>query len=248
MKTLLKRGPLTRAFTLIELLVVIAIIAILAAILFPVFAQAKQAAKQTGDVSGLRQVGTSWQIYLSDFDDVHPPLYYVGESTGTPSNFGLNRWPWLLQPYVKSFDLFFSPADAAGQAFNSTRAKDPNWGYLFGLGPSWGYNQQAFSPEDLNTGEFRPINATSVSNPSNTLLLASSYWGTNATSPKYGYYRLYPPAEWAGSPPVNGLSYGHVWPRFRNTHVSVLYPDNHVKVVHLNEVRKPELWNATQSE
>src|ERR1700716_4080994 len=62
-----------RAFTLIELLVVIAIIAILAAILFPVFAQAKLAAKKTSDLSNLKQIGLGTKIYLSDYDDTLYP-------------------------------------------------------------------------------------------------------------------------------------------------------------------------------
>src|SRR5688572_31305139 len=61
-----------RAFTLIELLVVIAIIAILAAILFPVFAQAKAAAKKTADLSNIKQITTASHIYLSDYDDILP--------------------------------------------------------------------------------------------------------------------------------------------------------------------------------
>lgn len=60
------------AFTLIELLVVIAIIAILAAILFPVFAQAKEAAKKTAGLSQLKQIGTAVQVYIADYDDNYP--------------------------------------------------------------------------------------------------------------------------------------------------------------------------------
>ena len=69
---------LKRAFTLIELLVVIAIIAILAAILFPVFAQAKSAAKKTQDLSQMKQLGTAVQIYAGDNDDTLPLAYAVG--------------------------------------------------------------------------------------------------------------------------------------------------------------------------
>src|SRR4051812_29791637 len=69
-----------RAFTLIELLVVIAIIAILAAILFPVFAQAKQAAKKTQTLSNLKQMGTAVAIYLTDADDNFPMAHSISAS------------------------------------------------------------------------------------------------------------------------------------------------------------------------
>jgi len=99
-----------RAFTLIELLVVIAIIAILAAILFPVFAQAKLAAKKTQALSNTKQLGTSLQIYLGDSDDTYP--YAFGSSNWT----GQDLWCQRVQPYCKSIAIFGSPADSqAGQ-------------------------------------------------------------------------------------------------------------------------------------
>lgn len=75
--------PRKSAFTLIELLVVIAIIAILAAILFPVFAQAKEAAKKTKTLAEAKQVGTAMQVYLSDHDDTFPIMHPVDPATRT---------------------------------------------------------------------------------------------------------------------------------------------------------------------
>lgn len=88
-----------KAFTLIELLVVIAIIAILAAILFPVFAQAKAAAKKTQALSNAKQLGTASFLYMSDWDD------------------WVNRKWWDMHvdllPYAKSIDIFLDPASSA---------------------------------------------------------------------------------------------------------------------------------------
>lgn len=95
-----------RAFTLIELLVVIAIIAILAAILFPVFAQAKQAAKKTQDLSNIKQIATAIHMYCADNDDTTPTIN--GRRGGNPAPYDVDYYVALM-PYVKSFDLFLSP-------------------------------------------------------------------------------------------------------------------------------------------
>ncbi len=102
-----------RAFTLIELLVVIAIIAILAAILFPVFARAKQAAKNTQELSQARQIGLALAMYLSDNDDTMPIFYAYNSAppAGQPGHKGVEV---LLFPYLKSTGVFKSPNDQGG--------------------------------------------------------------------------------------------------------------------------------------
>src|ERR1700677_4752282 len=100
-----------KAFTLIELLVVIAIIAILAAILFPVFAQAKEAAKKTACLSNNKQMGLGLYLYLNDYDDNLPMANYPNNPDNVPSAFSYRaggatgyvaeNWADLLQPYVK---------------------------------------------------------------------------------------------------------------------------------------------------
>lgn len=96
-----------RAFTLIELLVVIAIIAILAAILFPVFAQAKTAAKVTASLSGLKQVTLGLQMYSTDADDVTVPEYGYGTQAEPDPYKNGNTWVGRIYPYVKNRSLFF---------------------------------------------------------------------------------------------------------------------------------------------
>ncbi|HWD39649.1 MAG TPA: prepilin-type N-terminal cleavage/methylation domain-containing protein [Fimbriimonas sp.] len=102
------------AFTLIELLVVIAIIAILAAILFPVFAQAKFAAKKTVDLSNAKQIGLAVKLYLNDYDDTMP-IFYAYNSDPTIYNPPVHHGTEvLLLPYTKNQDLFRSPLDNGG--------------------------------------------------------------------------------------------------------------------------------------
>jgi prepilin-type N-terminal cleavage/methylation domain-containing protein len=103
------------AFTLIELLVVIAIIAILAAILFPVFAQAKLAAKKTQSLSNVKQLGTSMAIYLSDADDYFPQSEYG--STATQPHI---TWAAVMHPYVKNGDMGIVPGGTVPQSFGNS--------------------------------------------------------------------------------------------------------------------------------
>src|SRR5213593_451726 len=97
----------TRGFTLIELLVVIAIIAILAAILFPVFAQAREKARQTQCLSNIKQLALSIKMYSQDYDETKPPCFIWDYPGGKANQY---TWRGLVAPYVKNRDIFICPS------------------------------------------------------------------------------------------------------------------------------------------
>ncbi len=102
-----------KAFTLIELLVVIAIIAILAAILFPVFARARENARRTSCMSNLRQMGLAAMQYVQDYDEFYPPNLIATDEPapdGDSWNNGYWYWPQMLYPYHKSTQVFYCPS------------------------------------------------------------------------------------------------------------------------------------------
>lgn len=168
-----------KAFTLIELLVVIAIIAILAAILFPVFAQAKLAAKKTKSLSNVKQLSTAYQIYLNDSDDL---------TVSIPGNVG--EWWVPLLPYFKSIDLIYSDErnDVENNAFRRSfgARKLSAYGYNWGpygwrggglLGQQQRLDSAIFGTSNVNIG----ISATSVTNPAGVYVYGDTYDTPRAT-------------------------------------------------------------------
>jgi prepilin-type N-terminal cleavage/methylation domain-containing protein/prepilin-type processing-associated H-X9-DG protein len=119
-----------KAFTLIELLVVIAIIAILAAILFPVFAQAREKARAIACLSNCRQIATGFMMYAPDYDET----FCMTRSTTTLCNNGtfFNPWSMNIQPYLKNFNVMSCPSDFTTN--NSTTL--PKRSYVMVCGPN----------------------------------------------------------------------------------------------------------------
>jgi len=175
-----------RGFTLIELLVVIAIIALLAALLFPVFARAKLAAKGAGCVSNLSQIGKSMLLYMNDYDDlfpnaiddsdrVHPeqwdafPLFEAQISH-------LPTMQVALQPYVKSKEVFHCPADTG------TQLLDDHFPLTFSGSPS---DYATFGSSYLYRTEitFRLESQTSLQVPAsiNVYFDAAGHWHSGAS-------------------------------------------------------------------
>jgi len=121
-----KRSRTASGFTLIELLVVIAIIAILAAILFPVFAQAREKARQTSCLSNTKQIGLGLTMYVQDADEMFPTAYYYKDNAGQPG--GYFHWTALIMPYVKNESMYVCPSDRDGGQLPTSDKDGPDNG------------------------------------------------------------------------------------------------------------------------
>ncbi|MBQ0105060.1 MAG: DUF1559 domain-containing protein [Armatimonadetes bacterium] len=115
-----------KGFTLIELLVVIAIIAILAAILFPVFAPAREKARQSSCLSNTKQIGTALQLYVDDYDETFPNMCPWGhtwdvDDNGTMTQAKMNTVVGALWPYIKNGGIFCCPSAKKDGSKTSTR-------------------------------------------------------------------------------------------------------------------------------
>jgi prepilin-type N-terminal cleavage/methylation domain-containing protein len=119
-----------RAFTLIELLVVIAIIAILAAILFPVFAQTKEAAKKTSSIAQMRQLAAAVMMYAGDYDDYFPP---ASMRTTDPSIDPV-IWPQITDAYIKNKDLLVAPGSDGTPSMSWGERRTQSIGYTDATG------------------------------------------------------------------------------------------------------------------
>jgi prepilin-type N-terminal cleavage/methylation domain-containing protein/prepilin-type processing-associated H-X9-DG protein len=141
-----------KAFTLIELLVVIAIIAILAAILFPVFAQAKLAAKKTASLSNIKQLDLAAQMYAGDYDDILVPaaissdLLFSWAAGNDGPYVGVNAGGEIVNSY--GFDYMLMPYEKNGDASNAKSAigMDFDPGDKTGATHSWGFGGYTNSP------------------------------------------------------------------------------------------------------
>ncbi len=182
-----------RGFTLIELLVVIAIIAILAAILFPVFAQAKAAAKITTSISGLKQVTLALQMYSNDYDDTAVTYYgYIDNPVnGDTDVYHYNTtWAGLTYPYTKSQPIYFDKTISEINNFN-TFYQDPYYsGSTYTYAWSWitsfsinrdGYSVQLYNGSSCtNYGSYQPTQRvlTAIDSPADRLAVTPTRYGS----------------------------------------------------------------------
>lgn len=167
-----------KAFTLIELLVVIAIIAILAAILFPVFAQAKLAAKKASSVSNTKQLTLGTIIYSNDADDIFPYANPIQNPTTLQWEDTLGWWGpgWAFksQPYIKNVGIFVAPGD---QATTSGAWKRPAMSYAINayIDNFWGGSYGAVQIGGDWTGWTPKPTGSSIGRPADTILLGERH-------------------------------------------------------------------------
>ena len=171
-----------RGFTLIELLVVIAIIAILAAILFPVFARAREKARQTACLSNAKQMGTALMMYVQDYDEVMPQYLVQSGRSLQPDlpdiGYDYTAWQDRLQPYVNNWQIFVCPS---GGGYKGTPRE---------IHGSYAGNYQVFTHwRDTNP----PVAIAQFTNPSETyaVLEGISYitqWDPGIPSSHGGYW------------------------------------------------------------
>ena len=181
-------------FTLIELLVVIAIISILAAILFPVFARARENARRTSCLSNLKQIGMAVMQYTQDYDDFYVPAFQKAPGTNNPvtqtdpsmpgtrfySRYGGSSagyrisWMDLIYPYAKSIDLFKCPSFI----------RSPESGGH--VNPPYGYNAAFYQANTAYTGSqpwLTSLKMSAVKRPSELIMFLDFHFTWNNAAP-----------------------------------------------------------------
>ena len=151
-----------RGFTLIELLVVIAIIAILAAILFPVFARARDKANAAACLSNIKQIGLSAHMYMQDFDE-HMLFACYSMGVNDPGGYSWWRWYWSLEPYMKNMDVL----KCESYRFNPGRSPN-SYGYN-------AYNLGYYYRADRTTRMYTGVMLAEVPEPSNIIMFGPRY-------------------------------------------------------------------------
>ena len=204
-----------RGFTLIELLVVIAIIAILAAILFPVFAKAREKARQSSCLSNVKQLGLAFLSYAQDNDE-QIPMY-----VDTSYNFTQLAWWVVVQPYIKNTQVLLCPSAPKGTQYTDYGVNYPN---VSGVGNSKSLAMIQYPAETCALTETENQNAAGRNG---ALYLCYSPFTYGLGTISWAYY------------------YGLAWPGRHNDGNNCCFVDGHAKWLKWNDcVASRNFWNG----
>jgi prepilin-type N-terminal cleavage/methylation domain-containing protein/prepilin-type processing-associated H-X9-DG protein len=238
-----------KAFTLIELLVVIAIIAILAAILFPVFAKARERAKTTACISNEKQIGLACMTYADDYDATYP-INRVAIVGGT--------WTWkrAIQPYLKSFDVWRCPSVIKYDAVNpqtGTPGDESNTLPAYRndksqqLPASYGYSGGFFFDTGAGDGKTRPRRMSEVKDPAGTIFILN----TRMSYPDLGPWMMSVRSNLKGEDKgQNILGQGWFYGPFvaHNGRIPMVMADGHVQALKLIQTVQPnDMWKSNMT-
>jgi len=208
-----------RGFTLIELLVVIAIIAILAAILFPVFAKAREKARQTSCLSNLKQLGLAFHQYTQDYDERWPLTAFTlpgGAGSGSTDAGTTELWYHPLNPYIKNYQLFKCPS----ATYNPMGVTGPSGKPTYNAGAAYGW-----AAWHIGTAQYSLLSGVAdaqILDPAQTLVCADAK----------GYYRV--------TGQLDGLYNDVLLDGRHNDGVNVLFCDGHSKWMMVTDLQYPD--------
>jgi prepilin-type N-terminal cleavage/methylation domain-containing protein/prepilin-type processing-associated H-X9-DG protein len=221
-----------KAFTLIELLVVIAIIAILAAILFPVFARARENARRSSCMSNMKQMGLGVLQYTQDYDEKYP-----SQSIGGNGAADKDRWMDSIYPYVKSEQLFTCPSASANHLYKNVNNGRSTYGgnAQYWLG-TYVWNVAYWGVASPNRGSFDSASIAEIQAPATTINVLERDTATLSPNAECAWQNIASTntATFARSntspPTLNNTAFRHLDTQ------NVLFCDGHVKSLNLGSL------------